>query len=273
MRKMADTMNQRGKLLALVTGASSGLGESFARKLAARGHDLVLVSENRDELERVRSTIEATSASAVSTIVMDLFKPESANRLFDLCRKRKMQVDILINCAGIFVNIDREMSDIGPVEDIINLHVLSVTKLCILFGKAMIGRRRGFILNISSIAADFSDPASLTYGPTKRYVLSLSEALHCEWKQHNINVSCITPGGINTNFFSANQVFLPSVIRRTLISPDRCADIGLKALFSGRFRVTPGITGKLQSFLLKIFSRPLTYGLIKKIYFSMKNSD
>ncbi len=266
-------MDTRTKLIALVTGASSGLGESFAKKLAARGHDLVLVSENRSELARVRRDIESNSTCAVTTIVMDLFNPDAADRLLDICNKKKIHVDILINCAGIYVNVEREMEDIGPIENIINLHVLSLTKLCFLFGKAMIGRTRGYILNISSIAAEFADPASLTYGPTKRYVLSLSEALHCEWKQHNINVSCITPGGINTNFFNANQVFLPSVIRWTLIAPDRCAEVGLKALFSGRFRVTPGITGKLQSFLLKIFSRPLTYGIIKKTYFSMKNSN
>ncbi|HOD13437.1 MAG TPA: SDR family NAD(P)-dependent oxidoreductase [Spirochaetota bacterium] len=266
-------MDTTTKLTALVTGASSGLGESFAKKLAARGHDLVLVSENSGELARVKRNIEARSACTVSTIVMDLFKPDSADRLFDICREKMIQADILINCAGIFVNVDREMDDICHIENVINLHVLAVTKLCFLFGKEMIGRKRGYILNISSIAAEFADPASLSYGPTKRYVLSMSEALHCEWKQHNIKVTCITPGGINTNFFKANQVFLPSIIRRTLISPDRCAEAGLKALFRGRFRVTPGITGKLQSIMLKIFSRPMTYGLIKKIYFSMKNSN
>lgn len=258
---------------ALVTGASSGLGESFAKKLAARGHNLVLVSENRDELARVRKEIESASACSVTTIVTDLFRPDGADRIFDHCRQNNLQIDILINCAGIFVNVEREMSGIGPVENIINLHVLAVTKLCFLFGRAMIPRRRGYILNVSSIAADFSDPASLTYGPTKRFILSLSEALHCEWKQHNIKVTCITPGGIKTNFFASNQVFIPSVIRWTLISSDRCAEIGLTALFRGRFRVTPGITGKIQSFMLRIFSRPLTYGLIKKIYFSMKNTN
>lgn len=265
-------MDTHTKLTALVTGASSGLGESFAKKLATRGHNLVLVSENRGELERVKREIESSSGRSISMIVMDLFRPDAADRLFDLCREKNIHIDILINCAGIFLNVEREMGDIGPVENVINLHVLAVTKLCFLFGKAMIGHKRGYILNISSIAAEFSDPASLTYGPTKRYVLSMSEALHCEWKQHNIKVTCITPGGINTNFFNANQVFLPSIIRWTLISPDRCAEAGLNALFSGRFRVTPGITGKLQSFLLKIFSRPWTYGMIKKIYFSMKNS-
>ena len=76
MNQVTRTMNTRSKLIALVTGASSGLGESFAKKLAARGHDLVLVSENRSELARVKHDIEADSASSASTIVMDLFKPD-----------------------------------------------------------------------------------------------------------------------------------------------------------------------------------------------------
>jgi uncharacterized protein len=266
-------VNMERRLTALVTGASSGLGESFAKKLAARGHGLVLVSENSAELERVKQDIESSASCSVTTIVMDLFRPDGPDRIFEHCRQNGLQVDILINCAGIFVNVDREMSEIGPVENIVNLHVLAVSKLCFLFGRSMIQRNRGYILNVSSIAADFADPASLTYGPTKRYILSLSEALHCEWKQHNIKVTCITPGGIKTNFFNANQVFIPSVIRRTLISSDRCAEIGLSALFKGKFRVTPGITGKIQSILLRICSRPLTYGLIKKIYFYMKKTN
>jgi uncharacterized protein len=266
------SMDEHANHTALVTGASSGLGEAFASKLATRVRHLVLVSENRGELHRVRRVIESNTDCTVTVIVLDLFIPDAADRLFGICRKKKIHVDILINCAGIFVTVDREMDGMLPIEHVINLHVLAVTKLCFLFGKAMIPRKGGYILNVSSIAAEFSDPASLTYGPSKRYVLSLSEALHCEWKQHNINVTCMTPGGIRTNFFITNNVFIPSIIQWTLISPDRCAAIGLKALFRGRVRVTPGLYGKVQSFLLRIFSRPLTYGLIKKIYFSLKNA-
>ncbi len=264
--------DQPKKETALITGASSGLGEAMAKNLAMRGHDLVLVSENKKELDRVRKEITSRSSSpAVTILEMDLFRPDAADRVFAFCEKKNMPVGILVNCAGIMLNIDREMRDIGSIENVINLHVMSVTKLCFLFGRQMIERRRGHILTVSSIAAEFPDPASLTYGPTKRYILSLSEALHCEWKRHNIGVTCLTPGGIKTNFFSANSVFIPGIIRWTLISADACAEIGINAMFRGRARITPGLFGKLQSFFLKRISRPSTYPLIKKVYFGLKD--
>lgn len=260
-------------LTALVTGASSGLGEAMVKNLARRGHNLILVSENRNELERVKRELENNFSCSARVLVMDLFKPESASMIHEFCQSESIAVDMLLNCAGIFINIDREMQDIAMVENIVNLHVLSMTKLCFLFGKHMVERGSGYILNVSSIAARFPDPASLTYGPTKRYILSLSEALHCEFKQHNVNVTCLTPGGIKTNFFAANNVFIPPVIQSTLISADRCAEIGIDALFRGKAVVTPGFYGKLQSFLLRIVSRPSTYRMIKNQYFSMKNNN
>jgi uncharacterized protein len=203
-------------------------------------------------------------------MVADLFHPESADRIYLYCERNSIRVDILANCAGIYPTVEREMSDICLINDVINLHVLSLTKLCFLFGTSMAARKYGYILNISSIASEFPDPASMTYGPTKRYILSLSEALHCEWKSSNVKVTCVTPGGLKTDFFSANNVFIPPIIRRTLLSPDTCAEISINALFKGKARITPGILGKLQSFFIKHISSRFTYPLIKRIYFSMK---
>jgi short-subunit dehydrogenase len=261
------------KLTALITGASSGLGESIAKNCASRGIDLLLVSENAKELNRVRQEIKKGFHCSVTGVVMNLFAPDSAGRLFDLCRRRGQRVDILANCAGIYLNIDREMREVECIDDILNLHIFSLTKLCFLFGRTMIKQKLGYILNVSSIAAGFPDPASLTYGPTKRYVRSLSEALHCEWKPHNVRVTCLTPGSINTNFFKANGVFVPPIIRSTMISPEKCAEIGLNAMFKGKRRITPGISGKLQAVLLRAISRPATYEIIKKSYFSMKQKS
>lgn len=269
---MTTPINTQKRETALITGASSGLGESMAKNLARRGYDLLLISENKKELGRVKREIKSNSSSSSVTILeMDLFNPEAAERVFAFCEKKKIQVAILANCAGIMLNIDREMRDIGAIENVINLHVMSVTKLCFLFGRKMIERKVGHILTVSSIAAEFPDPASLTYGPTKRYILSLSEALHCEWKRHNIRVTCLTPGGIKTNFFNANCVYIPPIIRWTLISAEACAEIGINAMFRGRARITPGIFGKLQSFFIKRISRPSTYPFIKKVYFGLKD--
>ncbi len=267
---MKTAIQCANKMTALVTGASSGLGESFARDLARRGHDMVLTSENRKELKRVQADISSRYHTSVSILEMNLFAADSADRIFDWCRKKNISIDILINCAGIYLNIEREMADIRSIEQVINLHVLSLTKLCFLFCRPMMERRRGYILNVSSINSEFPDPASMTYGPTKRYILSLTESLHCELKERNIHVTCLTPGGIRTNFFTANDVFIPPAIRHTLISSEACAKKAVDALFRGKARITPGMTGKVQSLLLRLVTRPSTYPLIKKTYFAMK---
>ncbi len=267
---MGKPIQCNNTLTALVTGASSGLGESFAHELARRGYDLVLTSENRKELERVRKDISSRYGSSVTVLEINLFNSESAERIFEWCGKNDIAIDILINCAGIYLNIDRELADIRSVEQIINLHVLSLTKLCFLFCRPMMDRGRGYILNVSSINSEFPDPASLTYGPTKRYILSFTESLHCEMKERNIHVTCLTPGGIRTNFFTANDIFIPPVIRRTLISSEACAKKAIDALLRGKARVTPGMTGKVQSLFLRLVTRPSTYPLIKKTYFTMR---
>ncbi len=268
---MKNPTNKPSKnFTALVTGASSGLGEAIAKNCAARGFGLILVSENARELNRVRNEIKRHYSCNAITYTVDLFRPDSAQRLFNLCQKGKLAIDLLANCAGIYLNVEREMRDTASLDNIVNLHILSFTKLCFLFGREMIKQGRGYILNVASIAARFPDPASLTYGPTKRYILSLSEALHCDWKEHNVRVTCLTPGGIRTNFFRANHVFIPPVIKSTLISPEQCAEAGLNALFKGKAVLTPGISGKLQSFFLRIISRRATYNMIKRSYFSMK---
>ncbi len=267
---MQAKSEKQSRPVALVTGASSGLGESFVHDLARRGYELVLVSENLKELKRVKTDMESRYDSTAIILEADLFDPDSADVVFEFCRKKKIPVDILINCAGIYLNIEREMTDIKSVENIINLHVLSLTKLCFFFCNKMMERRHGYILNVSSINSEFPDPASLTYGPTKRFILSFTESLHCELKEHNIHVTCLTPGGIRTNFFTANNVFIPPIIRYTLLSSDACAKKALDALFRGKARITPGITGKVQSFFLRLITRPSTYPLIKKSYFSMK---
>jgi uncharacterized protein len=270
---MKTIKKQPPRLTALITGASSGLGEAIAKNCAARGFNLVMASENSKELDRVRREIEKKYSCRAIALTVNLFKPNSAERLFALCQKGKLDIDLLANCAGIYLNVEREMREVASLDNIIHLHILSFTKLCFLFGREMIKRGRGYILNVSSIAARFPDPASLTYGPSKRYILSLSEALHCDWKEHNIKVTCLTPGGIRTNFFKANKVFIPPVIKSTMITAERCAEIGLNALFKGRAVITPGVLGKLQSFFLRIISRRTTYDMIKKSYFSMKKNS
>jgi hypothetical protein len=267
-----NSINQINKY-ALITGASSGLGKAISLQLAGMGYNVIIVGNDNIGLVKLKKLIITKFLIKVYNVCIDLSNPKAIDNLFNICDKKKFVVSVLINCAGIFKNINDELYNENSIDGIINLHVNTLTKLCLKFGTEMRKRRFGYILNISSIAANFIDPASLTYGPTKRFIKSFSEGLHCELKPYNVYVSCAMPGGINTEFFSSNIIYIPYVIRKTLISADKCATICLKKLFKGRRLFIPGIFGKIQYFVLRMISRPATYGLIKKLYFYMKNKN
>ena len=262
-----------GAGLALVTGASSGIGEAIAEGLACRGYDLLLVSEDARALDRVRNRLAAAYPASVRARVEDLSRPEAAGGLHTYCRREGLEVDVLANAAGDYLVAARELAEPAAVAASLNLHVLTPSRLCLLFGAEMIRRRRGYILNVSSISALFPDPASMTYGSAKAYLRHLSTVLHCDWKPRGVVVTCVLPGGVRTNLFQASGVYVPSLVRRHLLTPEACAELSLRALFRGRREIVPGTSGKLQALLFRLIVRPSTYGAIKKLYAHLERRE
>jgi short-subunit dehydrogenase len=251
---------------ALVTGASSGIGEAMAEALARRGYTLLLVSENALELHRVQERLARTHPVAVRVIVQDLSLPEAAETLVRHCRTLDAEVEVLVNCAGDYLVAEREIEEPAAVASSVTLHVLTPTRLCLLFGRDMLRRGRGYILNVSSISALFPDPASVTYGSAKAYLRHFSTVLHCDWKPRGVSVTCVLPGGVRTNLFRNSGVYVPGFVRRHLLSPRDCAELSLRALFRGRRELIPVASGKLQAVLFRLIVRPATYGRIKRLY-------
>jgi short-subunit dehydrogenase len=255
---------------ALVTGASSGIGEALAKTLAARGYRLLLASENGPELERVRREIVAAFPVEVQVLVEDLSAPGAAERLYTRCRELGWPVEVLLNCAGVFLNLERELAEPASAERLLALHVQTPTRLCLRFGAQMIERRRGYILNVASISALFPDPSSLTYGPSKRYLLALSENLRLSWREYGLRVCCLVPGGIRTAFFAHNDIYLPGMVAEHLYPVEKCARKALSALFRGRGRVTPGLGAHLNVLLFRFLLTPVFYGWGKRLYFRLR---
>jgi short-subunit dehydrogenase len=245
---------------------------AIARELASRGSGLVLVSERKDELREAKRDIERSCPARIDVIEADLSAPGGADRVFALCEARSVRVDVLVNCAGTYANVEEEIADAACAARLLELHVQSLTMLCLLFGRRMIERKLGYILNVSSISAFFQDPSSLTYGASKRYILSLSKALRASWREHNVEVCCLVPGGVKTGFFRDNRVFVPSIVRPLLITPERCAVIGLRALFKGRRRRIAGLAARIHLALFWLMLRPLFYPLAKRAYFRRKRA-
>lgn len=259
-------MSTARRLTALVTGASSGIGEALARELAARGHRLVLASENAPELERVRKSLAAAAGGEPVTLPADLSVPGEAERLHRRCRELGLAVDLLVNCAGILLVVERELAEPEAAERLLTLHVHTPTRLCLLFGQDMIARGGGYILNVGSISSLFPDPSSLTYGPSKRYLLAFSDSLHLQWREHGVRVTTVLPGGVRTGFFASHGVYVPRLVTDRLMTPERCARVALRALFRGRRRVIPGLTARLQVALFQLLLTPALYGFSKRLY-------
>jgi len=251
---------------ALVTGASSGIGEAVAEALARRGYHLLLVSENAPELRKVQEHLAGICPVEVRTTVQDLSLPDAAEVLVRLCRALEGEIEVLVNCAGDYLVAERELEDPAAVAATVILHVLTPTRLCLLLGRDMIGRGRGYILNFSSISALFPDPASMTYGSAKAYLRHFSTVLHCDWKPHGVTVTCVLPGGVRTRLFRESGVFVPGLVRRHLLSPRDCAELSLRALFRGRRELIPAASGKFQALLFRLIVRPATYGRVKRLY-------
>ena len=230
-------------MVALVTGASSGIGLEFSRQLAALGHHLVLVSNQDEALEQVRTELAtAYPQQRFYAYPLDLTVPDAADVLFAYCEEQGLEVDILINNAGVFSF--RKVLDTRPdfLNLYVDLHMRVVTQLCYRFGTAMKQRRRGYILNMSSMSCWMPMPGIAMYAATKAYIRVFSRALALELKDDGVSVTVACPGGIATDLFG-----LPRHLQRlgvrlgALATPKRFVRGALKRMFKRRQQYVNGL--------------------------------
>jgi short-subunit dehydrogenase len=231
------------KNVALVTGASAGLGVEFARQLSKRGHRLVLAARRRERLDALAK--ELGKARAVS---IDLSKKDSAAKLLADLEANGETVDLLVNNAGFGLIGRFAELDPGRERQMIDLNVGTLTDLCRAVAPQMIARKSGAILNVASTAAFQPGPKMAVYFATKAFVLSLTEALHEELKPHGVNVSCLCPGPTRTEFgdvagFGGNGMF-----DKVAMEAPEVVEAGLDGLDSNQAVVIPGIINKVGAF-------------------------
>ena len=196
--------NFQGKT-ALITGASSGLGERYALELADRGAKVILVARRADRLRALADRISAKHGILAATVLpLDLSRKDAAGTLAKILKGRGYQIDILINNAGFGQSISFIDEDPQSVIDELNVNVSTLVELTHAFLPAMVDRKEGVVVNIASTAAFQSLPYMAVYGATKAFVLSFTEALWGEYRKTGVKILAVCPGPTATEFFDAN---------------------------------------------------------------------
>src|SRR6478672_6846631 len=239
------------KRIALITGASAGLGVEFARQLSERGHRLVLVARRKDRLEELAK--ELGNARAVA---LDLSRGNAAAKLLADVEAAGEQVDILVNNAGFGLIGRFADADAKRLRQMIDLNVGTLTDLCRAVAADMIKRKSGGIINVASTAAFQPGPNMAVYFATKAYVLSLTEALHEELKPHGVHVSALCPGPTRTEFgdvagFGGNGMF-----DRVAMDAGAVVAAGLRGPEKKRAVVVPGWINKIGAASTRFAPRP-----------------
>lgn len=248
-------------LWALVTGASSGLGVALARNLAARKINLVLVARREPPMRELAAELEGRWDVQVIVEALDLAQTDAAAALQRRLADRGIEPDILINNAGFGIGGPFIEQDSSRLRSMLQLDIVTLTELAHVFGRRMAERGRGFILLVGSTAAYQPTPITAAYGAAKAFVLSLGEALHVELAP-KVGVTVLSPGLMNTGFAGVSGYVPPSSVRRTVLPPERVAEIGLNALFAHRPGVIPGALNKVLAFASRFMSRHLQARLV-----------
>lgn len=251
----------------LITGASSGIGEVFARKLAARGRNVLLVARSEEKLITLCNELGRSNSIRAQYVTLDLSKPESPAQLFEETQKRGISVDMLINNAGFGSMGEFSKLDLARELNMIDLNVKSLVDLTYRFLPPMLARKQGSIINVASTAGFQPVPFMATYAATKAFVLSFSEALWEENRERGIQVMALCPGVTDTNFFEAARGHKPPA--RVSQTPEEVVDTALRGLARRRGHIISGWT----NFLMTQSERLVPRSLIIRVAGKMMRSE
>ena len=224
---------------ALVTGSSSGMGLEFARQLAAKGYNLLMVSNEEAIHQRAEELRSAQPDLQIVSLVRDLSQQNSARELYDYAHAQGMEIEVLVNNAGVYHDRDILNDSEAFTQLILNLHVVTPAMLCYLFGQDMRERHKGYILNVCSVTSKIAAQRLGTYGSTKAFLCSYTRALHIELKPYSVNVTDVSPGAVDTGLYSIRP-WMTKVGKclGIIVSPQTLVRRALRALFHGRSKVT-----------------------------------
>ena len=242
------------------------MGLEYARQLAGRGYDLVLVSNREEELDTAAEALRAQFPINVTTRFQDLAVPDAADSLFEWCQKEEILPDIVINNAGMFFFKELQPEDLERAQAMVNLHIVTVTRMCMLFGNAMKQRGNGYILNVSSMAARIPAPGITIYSATKAYLKSFGKSLSYELRPYGVSITTVCPAAIATPLYRLSEEKMRMGVRIGLIkTPHWLVNRAIRAMLHRRRVVSPGFMNVWLPPLIALLPGPLVAFIWKKI--------
>ena len=247
----------------LITGASSGIGEAFARKLASLGRNVFLVARSEEKLIALCNELGRTNSVRAHYLPLDLSEPDVPAKLFAETEKRGLTIDLLINNAGFGAMGDFAQLDLARQLNMIDLNIKTLVELTHRFLQPMRERKQGAIINVASTAGFQPVPFMATYGATKAFVLSFSEALWEENRPHGVHVMALCPGVTETNFFEASRMEQPPM--RVAQSPEDVVEAALRGLSRKKGFVISGWTNFFMVEAERLVPRSLVVRLAGRV--------
>jgi short-subunit dehydrogenase len=249
---------------ALITGASGGLGEHFARLCAADGMNVILIARSKDSLEALAQELSDAHGIKATVIAQDLSEPVAVSNIAKELTKKKLTVDFLINNAGFGQYGLFADSDTDKLKRMMEVNMIALTMLTREIVPGMIKRKRGRILNVASTAAFPAGPLMDVYYASKAYVLSFSVALSNELKGTGVTATCLCPGPTKTGFVAHAGLKKSKLFRGlTMLAPD-VARIGYSAALKGKHVIVPGFRNRFLIFGTRLVSRPMAAAIARR---------
>jgi short-subunit dehydrogenase len=262
-QKMND--KERRRPLALVTGASSGIGWELAQVLAAHGYDLLLVARREERLRELAVTLAQKHGTATQVLAIDLSQPGAAARIKAELTEREAEIDVLVNNAGFSHHGPVTQLPVERLHAIVQVNIVAVMELTRLIAPCMMARGRGCILNVSSVVGFTPTPFATVYAATKAFVTSFSEGLAEELEGTGVTVTALCPGTTKTEFAEAAGMTKTIAFRSGAMSAKEVAEIGYAGMMRGERVVISGRMNWWMVFGVRFAPRKLVAKIAKKI--------
>lgn len=243
---------------ALVTGGTSGMGWEYCRQLAVKGCNVLMVSVQRELLETLPQTLTEQYGVQSWGLYADLSQESAADEVWNYCQERHLAVDILVNNAGIFFFHELNTATQEKALTMLHLHVITPTRLMMLFGEAMKERRRGYIVNMSSMTAKLPTPGITMYSATKAYLKSFSKSMYFELAPYGVGVTTVLPAAVATPLYRIKPRLMRLGVAVGLIrTPQWLVKRALRGMLHKRHVVKPGVMNYCLPVLIKLLPNQL----------------